>query len=290
MSADGDILMAHAPYLESALADLDAIIPYIKEGLANFAEFDECDTLVGRGLSGALVVPYVARALGLRWAIARKEGDGSHSSECIEGTLGRRWVFVDDLISSGNTLTKTIISVNVTADKVGYETTFLGAITYAPFTIWSYSDVCGRLPEGFDPNARPEPKPAKWPRPDSDITDTFVVSLATPQPYDTQDENGNPVYAAPTVTDELSAWVSLPKYSGPDVRGFMAVPTPAECMAEFDRLPKPKAPKPPTKRAGKARRALMDLEERMEDQRRALNDKLDLVATNALLNALQGDM
>ena len=209
MSADGDILMAHAPYLESALADLDAIIPYIKEGLANFAEFDECDTLVGRGLSGALVVPYVARALGLRWAIARKEGDGSHSSECIEGMIGRRWVFVDDLISSGNTLTKTIISVNVTADTVGYETQFLGAITYAPFTIWSYADVCGRLPERFDPNARPEPKPAKWPRPDSDITDTIVASLATPQP---------------TVTDELSAWVSLPKYSGPDVMRTMNSP------------------------------------------------------------------
>jgi hypothetical protein len=297
MSADGDILMAHAPYLESALADLDAIIPYIKEGLANFAEFDECDTLVGRGLSGALVVPYVARALGLRWAIARKDNDGSHSSECIEGTIGRRWVFVDDLISSGNTLTKTIISVNVTADKVGYETQFLGAITYAPYIIWSYADVCGRLPEGFDPNARPEPKPAKWPRPDSDITDTLVASLATPQPYDTQDENGNPVYAAPTVTEELSAWVSLPKYSGPDVRGFMiavqSCPTIDEVYAEqrtMNSTRKPKTPKPPTKRGGKARRALMDLEERMEDQRRALNDKLDLVATNASLNALQRDM
>lgn len=176
MSADGDVLMAHAPYLESALANLDAIVPYIKEGLTHF---EGCDTIVGRGLSGALTVPYIARALGLRWAIARKDGDGSHSSECIEGTIGRRWVFVDDLISSGNTLTKTIISVNVTADEIGYETEFLGAITYAPFTIWSYSDVCGRLPKGFNPRAR----------------------LATQQPYDTQDENGDPVYAAP-----LSAW------------------------------------------------------------------------------------
>lgn len=288
MSADGDILMAHAPYLESALADLDAIIPYIKEGLANFAEFDECDTLVGRGLSGALVVPYVARALGLRWAIARKEGDGSHSTECIEGTIGRRWVFVDDLISSGNTLTKTIISVNETADKVGYETKFLGAITYAPFIIWSYSDVCGRLPEGFDPNARPEPEPAKWPRPDSDMTDLLVASLATPQPSEAIKWATGP---------SPSVWTSLPKYYDPDVRGFMSAakscPTIDEVYAELRTMNstrKPKTPKPPTKRGGKARRALMELEERMEDQRRALNDKLDLVATNALLNALQRDM
>ena len=64
------------------------------------------DTLIGTGLSGALVVPALANAMGLRWAIVRKD-DNSHSSSRIEGTIGERWLFVDDFISSGRTLDRT---------------------------------------------------------------------------------------------------------------------------------------------------------------------------------------
>lgn len=63
----------------------------------------EFDSIVGTGLSGALVVPTLARELGKHWAIVRKSNDGSHSMNRIEGTIGTRWLFVDDLIASGNT-------------------------------------------------------------------------------------------------------------------------------------------------------------------------------------------
>lgn len=61
------------------------------------------DTLVGTGLSGALIVPILARALGRHWMIVRKAKDQSHSSAPYAGTMGYHWIFVDDLICSGDT-------------------------------------------------------------------------------------------------------------------------------------------------------------------------------------------
>lgn len=61
------------------------------------------DTFVGRGLSGALVVPTLAQAFGKFFAVVRKPGESTHSSYPIAGSLGKRWVFVDDFVSSGQT-------------------------------------------------------------------------------------------------------------------------------------------------------------------------------------------
>lgn len=66
------------------------------------------DTLVGTGLSGAIIVPPLARALRKNYLIVRKSDDGSHSEYPAEGVLGKRWVFVDDLIASGATLRRVI--------------------------------------------------------------------------------------------------------------------------------------------------------------------------------------
>jgi hypoxanthine phosphoribosyltransferase len=60
------------------------------------------DTMVGTGLSGSLVIPMLARHLGKYWAIVRKN-EPSHSSNPIEGRIGRKWIFVDDFVSSGKT-------------------------------------------------------------------------------------------------------------------------------------------------------------------------------------------
>ncbi len=42
----------------------------------------------------------------------RKPNESGHSTEDVEGTLGRRWVFVDDFVSSGATLQRVIHAVN----------------------------------------------------------------------------------------------------------------------------------------------------------------------------------
>lgn len=69
----------------------------------------EFDTIVGRGSSGMLIVPVVARILGKRWFIVRKDAEvrSSHDSSCKwMGDLGKRWVFLDDFCSSGKTFRK----------------------------------------------------------------------------------------------------------------------------------------------------------------------------------------
>jgi hypothetical protein len=61
-------------------------------------------SLVGRGLSGALVIPTVARTLGIPFAIMRKNDESSHGSPGgIEGTITDNWVFFDDFVETGKT-------------------------------------------------------------------------------------------------------------------------------------------------------------------------------------------
>lgn len=67
------------------------------------------DTIVGRGSSGMLIVPIVARILRKKWLIVRKheEVQSSHDSSCKwMGELGKRWIFLDDFSSSGQTFRK----------------------------------------------------------------------------------------------------------------------------------------------------------------------------------------
>lgn len=62
------------------------------------------DTMVGQGLSGALVIPILAQALNKHFAIIRKENDSEHTRAVFEGEIGDKWIFVDDFIESGATL------------------------------------------------------------------------------------------------------------------------------------------------------------------------------------------
>lgn len=61
------------------------------------------DTMVGTGMSGALVIPRLADALDVDFVLVRKPSENSHSSQLAEGWLGKRWIFVDDFVSSGVT-------------------------------------------------------------------------------------------------------------------------------------------------------------------------------------------
>lgn len=77
-----------------------------------FEQMYLCDTFIGTGLSGALAIPNLAHHFGKHWAIVRKDNDNSHGAFRVEGTIGSRWMFVDDLISSGSTLYKVIKTLN----------------------------------------------------------------------------------------------------------------------------------------------------------------------------------
>lgn len=96
----GDFLKRRCSYMDNVY-NFDAILEDAKLRLVD--EDVEFDTLVGTGLSGALVVPRLADALDVRWMLVRKDNDGSHSTQPVEGFIGRRWLFVDDFMSTGAT-------------------------------------------------------------------------------------------------------------------------------------------------------------------------------------------
>lgn len=85
-------------------------IPHVHKDfdhLISLAEFHlkgrHYDTMIGTGMSGSLVVPRLAEALGKHWLLLRKPSENSHTSQLAEGRLGERWIFVDDFVSSGAT-------------------------------------------------------------------------------------------------------------------------------------------------------------------------------------------
>lgn len=98
----------------------------------------EFDTLVGIGLSGTLLLPMLADRLKCNYLALRKDGDGSHAGNKHQGTLGRKWLFFDDLISSGSTLQNAYTKVNdLVIDRkkwdtslYGFNTQFVGAYLF----------------------------------------------------------------------------------------------------------------------------------------------------------------
>lgn len=93
----------------------------------------EIDTLIGTGLSGSLVVPRLAESLGLRWAVVRKENDGAHDSRKVVGDIGKRWMFVDDFISTGQTYHRVLYNVAQITDVRGHDTDHIG--------VWEYGNA-----------------------------------------------------------------------------------------------------------------------------------------------------
>lgn len=91
-------------YCESIVSDPDEVIGRAKDELDGV----DFDTFVVRGMSGALIAPLLAREMGKKWLLVRKPEDAqsSHSSTMWIGELGRRWIFLDDFVSSGNTRRK----------------------------------------------------------------------------------------------------------------------------------------------------------------------------------------
>ncbi len=101
------------------------------------------DTLVGVGISGAIVVPRAAEALGMDWVIVRKATDiDAHSNNEWEGFLGKEWLFVDDIISSGATFNR---AYQVLKDHwASRNSTFVGAYFYHRPEFMTASEVIKR--------------------------------------------------------------------------------------------------------------------------------------------------
>jgi hypothetical protein len=98
----------HTYYLETVIRpnQLRNTIELCKQALAGHI----FDAIAFRGMSGALIAPTLALELHKELIMVRKPSefkgkDATHSSYCVEGfKSSRRYVIVDDMISSGHTV------------------------------------------------------------------------------------------------------------------------------------------------------------------------------------------
>ena len=150
VKTEADRLAFHPGYFQPTATVYEQ---YCRVDLANV----DFDTMVGTGLSGALIVPRLADALDVNWLIIRKPNDSTHASDEAVGWLGKRWLFVDDFMESGATFHRVHKTVKTLADRsrteyVGdkyrkmppWSTEFVGAYLYGRSQVLSPADILGR--------------------------------------------------------------------------------------------------------------------------------------------------
>lgn len=119
------------------------------------------DTFVATGMSGALAIGPLARAMRKNVFIVRKDADhqSSHSSLKWLGQLGARWVFLDDFVSSGSTRNTVIKGVQEALDygrncgEDEFTTEFVGTYEYE-WDRWTEDGTWDSNAETFTAGAR----------------------------------------------------------------------------------------------------------------------------------------
>lgn len=97
------MITAKSAYMKTALKPKELKLR-AKEALKGV----QFDTIVGTGLSGILPLYLLGEQFKVYTLAVRKPNDSSHAgSQLLEGTLGNRWLFLDDFISTGDTFIRT---------------------------------------------------------------------------------------------------------------------------------------------------------------------------------------
>ena len=93
----------HTYYLEH-LIRRENFEKYLPLAIKQLEKLD-FDAIAFRGMSGALTAPVVAHAMGKQLIMCRKREEVNHSGRAVEGfKASKRYVIVDDIISSGHTV------------------------------------------------------------------------------------------------------------------------------------------------------------------------------------------
>jgi hypothetical protein len=97
------------------------------------------DSMVGVGLSGHLVLPIVARYFDVPFFAVRKPEDRNHelNGNTGRGSIGKRWILVDDVVTTGATVKLARQAVSDAVSKFNFRTTFVGTVCYEP--LWNAS-------------------------------------------------------------------------------------------------------------------------------------------------------
>jgi len=99
---------------------VDIVCKCIKDNKIRF------DSVAYRGHSGALVAPAVAMRLQKPLILVRKGLFGNHSTTPVEGSTARKYIIIDDFISSGETIHEVINSI----DNRRYQQKCIAVLTY----------------------------------------------------------------------------------------------------------------------------------------------------------------
>ena len=100
----------------------------------------EFDAIAFRGLSGALVAPIVAYELD-KTLLAVRKGESNHSGHLVEGDYNaRRYVIIDDIISSGDTVSAihAAVAALVPGAKCVGVIRYLNSLNSQMFRTWEY--------------------------------------------------------------------------------------------------------------------------------------------------------
>ena len=115
-------------YFDDALFNLDKVLRQARKDLVEI----DFDTIVGTGFSGGVVIPALALRLKCNFVLIRKEHDDSHhGGGRLIGNLGKRWLFVDDFVSSGATRRRVYDKIAAAATLEDVATTYVGDYQYA---------------------------------------------------------------------------------------------------------------------------------------------------------------
>lgn len=124
-------------YFDEAWENPTAVIDRCRDAL----EGVEFDGFVATGISGACMVALLAHQFGKTWMIVRKEDDTSnHSGAKAVGKLGKRWIFLDDFVSSGTTRDRVLEFVRKVSSDFGQNHEFVGTLSYARIEPWEARD------------------------------------------------------------------------------------------------------------------------------------------------------
>lgn len=117
-------------YFDEATQNLRDIVDEAKDLLADV----DFDTFVGTGFSGGVVIPALALEMGKNYALIRKEGDDSHhGGGRMVGSLGHRWIFLDDFVSLGGTRRRVVDKVAAACVMNDHSTTYVGQYLYGRY-------------------------------------------------------------------------------------------------------------------------------------------------------------
>jgi hypothetical protein len=120
------VISSHASYLSNLFDDTAGTVARFRAKVRHV----DFDTLVGTGLSGALAAQLLAQSVSCHFAVVRKSGESTHSNNTVEGVIGKRWLFVDDLVASGETRSRVKTAMQSFCEIHEFESVYVGDYLY----------------------------------------------------------------------------------------------------------------------------------------------------------------